>query len=148
MSSAFRHKTDFIGDYGLCRRHKTFTFLRCQILFPQMLSYYRFHLLRISFSQVELLILRDYSLRCIYRKTYLSLDTTKQKALFSSSLMRMRVGGADGGRPSVVTRKATSFPTSQEKLVSRACQETPPKGSLRYMEAWRGGGNTMATAPV
>ena len=104
-----------------------------------MLSYYRFHLLKISFSQVELLILRDYSLKFISRIKYLLLDPTIQKVLFSSSLMRMKVGGPDSLVPVCCHRERHIFPGPlQGKLVTKVSQETssPKRVPSPYGGVW------------
>ena len=85
--------TDFCGDYGLCKRHKNFTFLLHQILLPKFYFPKRPQILNISLSQVELIIYNDYFLRFIPRSKYLLLHLTIQMVFFSSSLIRIKVGG-------------------------------------------------------
>lgn len=138
LSSAFRHlnaellnNTDFSGDYDLCKRHKN-----CYIKFYQKCCYYRFHILKISFSHVELLILNGYFLRLISRIKYLLLYPTMQILLFSSSLLRIKVSGPEGLAPVRCNTERHILPGAlQGNLVIKLSQEiSSPKVSLRYKE--------------
>lgn len=135
LSSAFRHLNAELlnyGDYDLYKRHTN-----CYIKFCyQKCCCYRFHILKISFFHVELLILNGYFLRFISRIKYLLLYPTMQKLLFSSSLLRIKVSGPEGLAPVCCNTERHILPGAlQGNLVIKVSQEiSSPKVSLHYKE--------------